>query len=338
MAEPPGGGRRRALVTAAAGGLLAGLAGCGGLAGGPVPPAAATPRERRVPDSSGRPDDDPLVFSPREERTLARPHWIRQMRQASVLLLGEVHDNPRHHRIRAELLRLWARADEGRRPAIVFEHFDREQGDYLREATDRAPAERPPLERLLKGAAFDERGWGWPVHRPLFEAARDADAVWIAAGLPRQRRSRPSAGEATDPLDRIVSASDWPATAQRTLEQSLVDGHCGQLPASVVPTMVGIQRRRDASLAETALTAPERRVLVLAGNGHVGRVHGVPRYLGAVSGEVLAVGFLEQKAGVPLEAATVADDYDWVVATEAAPREDPCLAFSRSAPTRTPAR
>jgi uncharacterized iron-regulated protein len=311
---------------------------------GPLPADAANPA-----------GDDPLVIAVATAQPLPSAQWLAQLRRASIVLLGEVHDNPAHHRIRGGMLRQWAeRVDppaviaagtDGRRtgagagrPAIVFEHFDRERREALVAATDRPPAARATLDDLLEIAAFDPKAWDWPMHRPLFEAARDVDAVWVAAGLPRRRAPQPPQGDGSAGLDGIVGASDWPATAQRALERSLVDGHCGQLPASIVPTMVAVQRRRDASLAEPALSSPRRRTLVVAGNGHIGRVHGVPRYLGAATQGAISVGFLERQGGVPPDLAAIGDDYDWVVVTDAAPREDPCLAFSRSAPTRTPSR
>lgn len=319
----------------------------------------ASPRSLPA-DAASPTGDDPPVISVATGRALPPAQWLAQLRRASIVLLGEVHDNPVHHRLRGRMLRRWAArsdapagiaatgstdghrlagpAGDPGRPAIVFEHFDRERREALVAATDRPPAARGSLDELLEIAAFDAQAWGWPVHRPLFEAARDADAVWVAAGLPRRRGPAPARNEESSGLDGIVRASDWPSSAQRALERSLVDGHCGQLPAAIVPTMAAVQRRRDASLAEPALSAPRRRTLVVAGNGHVGRVHGVPRYLGAAMQGAISVGFLERRGGVPPDLEAIRDDYDWVVITEPAPREDPCLAFSRSVPTRTPSR
>ena len=66
-----------------------------------------------------------------------RPPWENQLRGDTIALLGEVHDNAGHHRMRLDALR---RAfDAGWRPALVMEQFDREwQADI-----ERARRERP---------------------------------------------------------------------------------------------------------------------------------------------------------------------------------------------------
>lgn len=236
---------------------------------------------------------------------LAIGEWLPALRRAPVVLLGEVHDNLQHHRLRGELIRLWA-----------------------------------PLDALLDVAGFDRRNWGWPAHQPLFEAAREAEADWIAAGVPRPR---PAAGggsrASTEALAPIIAAADWPPTAEAELETALVDGHCGMLPASALPAVAAFQRTRDASLAEPALAGPGRRNLILAGNGHVGRGHGVPRYLGAGTGQAISVGFLERKADGSAPSPEAMADFDWVVVTDGvADRPDPCSRFSPPGPKQTPAR
>src|SRR5262245_18324226 len=48
----------------------------------------------------------------------------RAVRAAPVVLLGETHDNPEHHRLQRELLT--EAIASGRRPALVMEQLDRE--------------------------------------------------------------------------------------------------------------------------------------------------------------------------------------------------------------------
>jgi hypothetical protein len=103
--------------------------------------------------------------------------------------------------------------------------------------------------------------------------------------------------------------------------------------------MVRIQRLRDAGLVESALTPSARRTLVLAGNGHVTRDHGAPRYLGSSAARAISVGFIERRAsdnaraGAGAEAEVAQGGYggvfDWVVVTDPVAREDPCRALGR---------
>ena len=303
-----------------------------------------------VAGQEGLAGQGPVILSVSSGRPIPPAEWAWQLRHAPVVLLGEVHDNRQHHELRARLLRIWAdgagETDGAGRPAIVFEFFDRQRRAGLFALTDRPPAERPDLDALLDAAGFNRQGWRWPAHEPLFTAAREVDASWIAAGIFRPMTSAgasPSVPDAADRqrLDAIVAAADWPATAAAALDTALIDGHCGRLPERALPAMISFQRSRDASLAEPILNAPPgRRTLVLAGNGHVGRSHGVPRYLGPLAMRAISVGFVERGPG----AAPGPDDndraeYDWIVVTgPVADRGDPCEAFNPPAPKQTPGR
>ena len=84
----------------------------------------------------------------------------------------------------------------------------------------------------------------------------------------------------------------------------------------------------DAVMAAALREHAARGVVLLAGNGHVRRDLGVPRWLSAGDrARVFAVGFLEQ--GDPPERAEL---FDAVVHTARAVRDDPCAAFESPQP------
>ncbi len=245
-----------------------------------------------------------------------------RVRQAPLVLMGELHDNLGHHEIRAALLRDFLRERPRRPAAVVFEQLDREHDEALARAQRdaRAAAEgraasrgggsegdqEALLDRLLDAARFDRAGWQWPAHRPLFEAALEGHARWIAGNFSRAsaQKLRRDAGMPADPaLQAVVESARWDDTAQAALEQALLRGHCGALPASALAAVVRAQRLRDAALALPLLDAAERRSALLAGNGHVRRDFGVPRYLGALEREALVIGFEELAPGNGSEAA-----------------------------------
>jgi uncharacterized iron-regulated protein len=287
------------------------------------------------------------------------------MTSAPIVLLGEVHDNVVQHRIRGSLLLDWVASDPAREAVIVFEHLDREHNDALRLVQRRADGasgndrgsrahRQASLEELLQAARFDREAWGWPAHQPLFEAAQASGATWIAANFSRASARRLSRGEAPEvdlALQAVVESARWSDEAQRELDTALMQGHCNQLPPAALRGMARIQRLRDAALALPLLDGAERRSLLLAGNGHVRRDHGVPRYLGALEREALVVGFEEAElapraadlaAAVGRDrAAAFGQAYDVVCLTAASVRADPCAGLgpiSPAAPTRTPSR
>ncbi len=260
---------------------------------------------------------------------------IERMRPATYVLLGEVHDNAEQHRQRADLLReLLADAHP---TWVVFEQIDREY-------TAAVAAAPRNVDAIVAAGQLNVKGWGWPLHRPLFEAALAGGAVIVGGNLGRAELSPVvRQGDAGLPpelrrwFDGSMPAGVW-SLAQTELMLRLVDeGHCKALPASMMAPMALAQRARDAALAQAMLQAPAGvRVVLVAGNGHVRRDVGVPRYLeaaGVAARGVLSIGFEERDTAVPAPGAD--PRYDVVRWTPAVVRTDPCERFRPSGGTRS---
>ena len=276
-----------ALLTAA--GLLEG---CGTL----TPPA-----ETIVDAASGRP--------------ISRTELLQVLRAADFVLLGEQHDNPRHHVLRGELLAALGatQANTSPPPAIVAEHLDR--GRPVTFGKD--------VLSSLQGAGFDATGWEWPLHEPLFAAVARAGLPLTGGNAPRdivRHVAREGLAAAPTELRPLLDAAPLAPAAQAALDQDLVDGHCGRLPGTRLPGMRAAQRVRDAAMWLTLREAGTRPAVLLAGNGHVRRDYGVPQIAAALQPQarVISVGFAE--FGMPVEPRT----HHYVWTTARAEREDPC--------------
>jgi len=244
-------------------------------------------------------------------------------REASphFLLLGEVHDNAQIHEKRAEVLRKLLA--DGKPTVVVFEQMSRDR--------DAAIAAAPrDAEALVDASGFDRKGWRWPLHRPVVEAALNGGAKIAGGNLEKDKaRALVREGEGAWPADLAALRinSGWGEAQQKVMEQDIDEGHCGALPKQMMPGMVLAQRGRDAAMAQAMLqarAAGAERVVLIAGNGHVRRDMAVPLYLraaGVPASDVLSIGYLEEGSGQP-EAI-----YDEVVLTPAAQREDPCKAL-----------
>jgi uncharacterized iron-regulated protein len=245
---------------------------------------------------------------------------LPRLRAARFVLLGEVHDNPIQHRMRATLLtELLA---DGRPTTVVFEQMGR--------AEDAAIAAAPrDAEAIADAGRLDRKGWGWPLHKPLFEAAIAASARVAGGNLEApQVRAIVREGLPAVPADLrpLLEGPGWSARQQQALEREIDAGHCHALPAAQWPAMALAQRARDAALAQALLsaTAAGGRAVLIAGNGHVRRDLGVPHYLraaGVPAAQIVAIGYLEEdERDAP---------YDLVRITSSVPRDDPCAAFAR---------
>jgi uncharacterized iron-regulated protein len=257
------------------------------------------------------------------------PSWDDRLRGDAVVLLGEVHDNARQHQLRlAALQRAFA---SGWRPAIAMEQFDRERQADI----DRARRERPSDAQHLIDAAAPSgtaagAGWNWDFYRPYVALALRYDVPLIAANLSNADAARIVRGGYSAVFDDAAIAAlglDVPVAAdlQSAQEREIDGGHCHAMPPPMWPRMARAQFARDAVMAEVLRrAAPGRGAVLLAGNGHVRRDIGVPRWLGAATNAVFAVGYLEiDDDSTPVAA------FDAVVRTAVAKRADPCAGFER---------
>jgi len=252
-----------------------------------------------------------------------REPWEPRLAGDSIVLLGEVHDNAEQHRLRLALLRRAFAA--GWRPALAMEQLDRERQPEL----ERARRERPGDAQHVIDAAAPASGWSWDFYRPYVALALEYDVPLVAANLSSADAKKivrgglasvfEAAGLTRLGLDRKVP-SDWQAAQEREIDA----GHCHALPRSSWPAMAQVQFARDAVMAAALREHAPRGVVLLAGNGHVRRDLGAPRWLPPEEqARAFAVGFLEE-GDEPAAGA-----FDAVVYTARAERPDPCAAFQR---------
>jgi len=245
-------------------------------------------------------------------------------------LLGEVHDNPAHHRLRAELIE--AVGSTGRRPAVVLEQFDL-AGEAALQAAQQGGAD---AEGLATAGALDRRSWRWPLHRPILDAARRAHMPVHAGNASRAELGVVMrTGELTgiDPAVRArLARASWSGAQAAELAEDIRASHCNKLSEASVPRLVLAQRVRDAAMAEAlARDATGDGAILVAGNGHVRRDLAVPVYLDAVSRDIVSVAWLEATAEAmrapdfPRRALGDRAGFDYVWFTPPVAREDPCL-------------
>ena len=269
--------------------------------------------------------------------------WVI-IRAGGFVLLGEVHDNPEHHRVRGDIL--WPRLDSlaspaGGSTAAVFEHIRADQRAALDDFYRRAGRSRrlwraPDLLRLL-----DWSSSGWPdaaMFYPLFDAALWARMPVLPGNAVRAhvRALARSGLAALPPEERSVveNADAMPGPLVDALLAELEGSHCGAMPAAAFAGMSLAQRYTDRVLAQSLMRAAGETgsAFLMAGNGHVRTDRGVPWHLrrlapgrGVVTVMLLEVedGKDDPKSYVPRDPAG-APAADYILFTPRQPRPDPC--------------
>lgn len=263
----------------------------------------------------------------------------------AITLLGEVHDNPNIHAMRAHLIRRMSPfTGTGTSPltqALVFEHISADQQPGL----DQFNAFNKEARRLATaGDLFRFLNWeksGWPpqkVFSRLFHEAVDSRRP-ILAGNPPKELTRNVAKQGLVALDPAVASRlglDKPLAPdlQDDLLGELEASHCGLMPKTAFGNMGVAQRYRDANMADVALkaAAPHGNVVIFAGNGHVRTDRGIPWYIRqrAPNQKIISVAFVETEAGKTDPTAYGPRDpagkpaADYVAFALPATREDPC--------------
>lgn len=287
--------------------LLAACSGAGAKPSAPAPAAFALPDSVSIVDAaSGAP--------------LASGELLRRAAAADFVLLGEIHDNPAHHQVRGAMLTALA----AKRPAVVFEQLARATAPIP------APAAGEAEEAWLDAHGFDRKGWKWPLHQPVVDAAiAHAGSLW-GSNVPREAlRSvvRQGTGAAPAELSAIIDKVPLDSAARAGIDQELFEGHCGKLPQEMVPGMRAAQEVRDAAMTDAMLSAGAAGpAWLIAGDGHVRMDMGVPRLLRKLAPEkrMLVVGFVERGTDDAASGTAAARRYQVLVITPPAQREDPC--------------
>lgn len=253
-----------------------------------------------------------------------------------VLVLGEAHDNPHHHRLRTALLSKETKA-------IVMEQLRADQDAGIAAFNDfNLKAARPAtIDDFKKKVDWANGGWDKYPYDPLLEAVIATRAPIYAGDPPREtirRVAKEGAGALSD-AERARLALDKPLGEKIDVvsAEEIEASHCGMLPKTAIPRMAFAQRYRDAHIADATLkaTAEHGKAILLTGNVHALTDRGVPWYIRARAPEkkVVSIVLVEVEDGKVDPEAYVPRDADgkpaadFLVFTPTITREDPCAAF-----------
>ena len=267
--------------------------------------------------------DNEQLFQVANGQQITPSDLLNSLNQADVSVWGEVHDNPRHHALRADLLH----ALSLRGITIVAEHMDAGQSIDFRQA----------LPDALARAGFDAAGWQWPLHQVLFEAVQKTGLALYGGNIPAAQTREVFKSQGTSvsaELQHLLRQATLDDASLKLLRQEIDQGHCSALPAHMFDAMIAVQRARDASMASVLMQ--HLPSVLLAGNGHAWKHLGVPQIIHANQPDVRVVSLLLLEHR-PLT--TRADKEEWLKSwrdkadfiwiTPARARENPCLQFQK---------
>lgn len=290
----------------------------------PTPPASA--------EIVARPG---LIWDTRAKTPITRQALEARLASTAYVLLGEKHDNPRHHQLQAELLTRISTG--GRRPALVWEMLPRAAQESL-DAYLARPDPNP--DDFAKAVDWAKLGWGdWSLFRPIAAAALALGVPQRAGGLDRPDTRRVARGGLTalpaDLAGRLRSGEPLSGAQRRLIEDAVYQGHCGFVPRDRLGPMISVQITRDLALADAvAKSPPPGGAVLITGAQHARLDAGAPVHLARMRPEasIASIRFVEVTPDQPpnplVLARTGSHDYLWF--TKPGPDKDYCADLAKS--------
>ena len=247
--------------------------------------------------------------------------FIDAARDAEFVFLGEIHDNPEHHHVQAEVVAALQPA------ALVFEMIPQAEEARVNELR----AAGASADAIAEALAWEESGWpDFAAYAAILAAAPKAQVFGAGQPPAEVRRATVEGAAGVFGPDAETYGLDRPlAPAEQAAREALqAAAHCHALPAELLPGMVEAQRFRDAGLADAARWARSMtgggQVVVVTGSGHAHRTRGAPAAIATADPEarILTLGQFEAEPQDPAA-------YDFHLLAPPPPRGDPCASLER---------
>ncbi|MFK7867310.1 MAG: ChaN family lipoprotein [Alphaproteobacteria bacterium] len=250
------------------------------------------------------------------------PALLADLESASLILIGEIHDNPDHHLVQAQIIEQFA-SDQS---IIVLEMIAVDQQNKLDAFKGNAAA----FEDYI---AWNQSGWpDYKIYAPIFEAAFLNQAALAGGGMDiaavRHVAKSGFDGLPDDLAQRfktIIPTLDIQAPALLDLQ---FKAHCSMVPAAQLSGMVAAQYARDMQLAQAILNAEAAdKIFVIAGRGHTGK-DSIPKFIKSMRPDLDMISIA--LAETDEDQTSLGESHDHVMITPApAGRPNPCDAFNR---------
>ena len=216
--------------------------------------------------------DHPLIgkIQTSDGNYISPKQLLQRAASADIVLLGEQHDHPDHHRLQLWLLSRLSSCAGVR--ALVMEMLDTGQQiglDSLKPSDGQ--------DRVKSKLKWNDKRWRWDFYGPLIQYAVQSQIPIRAANFTPAELKQIMTGEHALPQEP-------PQALRAALSGYIHRAHCDALPAEHLPGMVSVQFARDRLLAQrSAQTDRAAPVIVIAGNFHTRKDLGAAWHLSQIA-------------------------------------------------------
>jgi uncharacterized iron-regulated protein len=215
------------------------------------------------------------------DTTLSLERLAAQLATKRVVFVGESHDRYDHHLNQLEIIRRLHQLDPSLAIGVEYfqQHFQPQVDDYI--------AGRTTEQEFLRATEYYQ-GWGYDyrLYAPIFRFAREQRIPVRALNVPSDLASAVAkvgiaglSGQQRAYLPREIGPAD---EAYRGRLRKAFEAHKATKP-DAFDHFVEAQQVWDEGMAESAAAFlvgnPSRRIVILAGSGHVAYGDGIPKRL-----------------------------------------------------------
>jgi uncharacterized iron-regulated protein len=258
------------------------------------------------------------VYSAREKRTLSFGELLDRLAQVDLVCIGETHDSDLHHRVQLQLIKGLFAHDE--RLGVGMEMFQRpfqkEIDRYLQGESSEAD--------FLKATEYLQRwGYEWMLYRPIVEFCRKNGLPLAALNAPREltrQVSKVGFAGLSDDEKKQLGPVDFQVKEHRDYWYERLAKMHGRADASAeekersYQVMTIWDEYMAASAADFQKQRSIRRLVILAGSGHIDRGFGIPARAAKRTGGKVATVRIE--VGGELEKLTAEPVTDFLIVVQ----------------------
>jgi uncharacterized iron-regulated protein len=222
-----------------------------------------------------------IIWSAKERRNLSFGELCDRLLEADLICVGETHDNELCHRVQLQIIKAIHASDA--RLAVGMEMFQRP----YQEALDQFVRGEIGEEQMLKATEYRTRwGFHWSLYQPIVDFCKKNGVLIAALNVPKDLTGKISKGgyaglskldkKQLGPIDFHVKAhrDHWYERLAKMHGNANVSEDQKERSYQVMTTW---DEFMAASAAAFQLKRQVRRMIVLAGSGHIDLGFGIPQ-------------------------------------------------------------
>lgn len=211
------------------------------------------------------------IYDLRTGQTLTPNEFAEKVAPAPRLLLGEQHDNLKHHQAQFWLLQqLQQKRPQG---SVLMEMLSVDQQPLIAKLTP----EQTACDYLPEQLNW-KKSWNWAFYGEIVKTVLQQRTPLVATNLTADEVQTLMLG--AEPLNgnRSTAPQVQQAIAELITQSHGFDDSASAQNQELIRKMVQVQQFRDRRMAEKVASSPTPSVLI-AGNHHINRRLGVPLHL-----------------------------------------------------------